>query len=99
MKRRIDDKHHIETRGAGKDEVIEIVKTTNNQPIPAEEPVILFRGRDRLALPMLEFYRGLCVNDGCTAYQLESMDKMIDSFRKFAAESPTMKQPGITLGK
>jgi len=69
------------------------------QPIPADEPTILFRGRDRLALPMLEFYRSLCFDDGATPYQLESMDDMIRKFRKFSATSKTMKQPGSTLGR
>ena len=50
---RIDNKHHLEGEA--------IIKTGNGKPIDlSAEPVILFRGRDRLALPMLEFYRGLC---------------------------------------
>jgi hypothetical protein len=76
-----------------------IFKSTNGQPIPEGEPVILFRGRDRLALPMLRYYLQLCVADGCTPYQKESMETMIARFQKFADDSTTMKQPGITLGK
>jgi hypothetical protein len=92
MRTRIDEKHHIDpTTG-------QIVKTSNGQPIPDEEPRILFRGRDKLAFPMLEFYRQLCVEDGCTDYQLESVDRMIAEFREFAELSDTMKQPGITRG-
>lgn len=90
-KMRIDEKHHIYNDL--------IVKTTNGQVMPDDEPRILFRGRDRLALPMLEFYRELCVKDGCTDYQLESMDRMLAEFRDFAETSATMKQPGVTLGK
>ena len=48
---------------------------------------------------MLVYYRMLCVQNNCTDYQLESMDKMIRKFEEFAASSPTMKQPGCTLGK
>lgn len=88
--KQIDNKHHISTEGAR----IIIVKTSNNQPIPDEEPTILFRGRDTLALPMLYFYRKLCVEDGCTTYQLNSLDNMIKKFANFAATSSTMKQPG-----
>ncbi len=88
--RRIDEKHHIEGE--------KIIKTTNGQEVPETEPTILFRGRDKLALPMLRFYRALCVADGCNDFQLSSMDKMIGAFEDFAAESPTMKQPGITRG-
>lgn len=87
---RIDEKHHIEFH--------KIVKTTNGQPLPDDEPRILFRGRDRLALPLLRHYRELCVADGCNDYQLESLDRMIAEFEEFAENSPTMKQPGITRG-
>ena len=92
--RRIDEKHHIEIVNGN----IEIIKTTNGQAIPAGEPTILFRGRDKLALPLLEAYREMCVQDGCTDYQLETLDKMIREFARFAEASPTMKQPGVTRG-
>jgi hypothetical protein len=87
----IDNKHHIQGE--------QIFKTSNNTIISEEEPTILFRGRDKLAVRMLKFYRGLCVQDDCTDYQLESMDDMIKKFEDFAGSSPTMKQPGITKGK
>lgn len=88
--RSIDEKHHIEND--------QIIKTSNNTIIPLDEPLCLFRGRDKLALPMLEFYKQLCKHDGCTDYQLESMEAVIKRFRDFAASSPTMKQPGVTKG-
>ena len=47
---------------------------------------------------MLLYYRQLCVNDGCTDFQLASMDDMIRRFEDFANASPTMKQPGCTRG-
>lgn len=89
--KRIDNKHHLEGE--------QIVKTGNGQPIPDDEPVILFRGRDKLALPMLLHYRQLCADDGCTDFQLTSMDDMIRRFKAFSAQSPTMKQPGCTRGR
>lgn len=76
-----------------------IIKTGNDQPISDDEPRIIFRGRDRLALPMLRFYRSLCQADGCTDYQLKAVDDLIAEFADFAETSPTLKQPGITLGK
>lgn len=89
---RIDNKHHLDGE--------QIVKTGNGVPIDLEkEPVILFRGRDKLALPMLQYYRQMCVADGCNDYQLESMDDMIRQFKEFADNSPTMKQPGVTRGR
>jgi hypothetical protein len=88
--KQIDMKHHIEGE--------QIIKTSNGEPIPDNEPTILFRGRDRLSLPMLKFYRELCVADGCTLYQVESVDTMIQRFEKFAETGP-MKQPGVTKGR
>jgi hypothetical protein len=90
--RTIDLKHHI-------DENCEIVKTTNGTIIPRDEPTILFRGRDHLAVPMLRAYRELCVADGCNDYQLDSIDELIKRFAQFASERPdVMKQPGVTRG-
>jgi hypothetical protein len=88
--KRLDNKHHLEGE--------QIVKTGNGQPIPDDEPVILFRARDNLALPMLRHYLLLCKADGCTDFQLESMTDMILRFREFSERSPTMKQPGCTRG-
>lgn len=88
--RQIDDKHTITDDGT-------LIKTSTGEEIPEGEPTILFRGRDRLALPMLHFYRQLCVDDGATDYQLASMDRMIERFRVYSVENPT-KQPGVTQG-
>ena len=89
--RQIDMKHSIDGD--------RIIKTTNGQEIPEHEPTILFRGRDHLAIPMLLHCRQLCADDGCTDYQLVSMDEMIRRFKTFTEEHPeVMKQPGVTRG-
>ncbi len=78
---------------------IQIVKTTNGQAVPEEEPLCIFRGRDRLAVPLLQYYRQLCVADGCNDHQMEKVDHRIAMFRQFAVDfSERMKQPGITRG-
>ncbi len=89
----IDLKHHIDEKG-------QIIKTGNGVPIPENEPTMLFRARDRLAVPMMLYYRRLCVDDSCNDFQLEQIDGLIAKFKAFAVENPqTMKQPGITRGK
>jgi hypothetical protein len=90
MPRLIDEKFMVEGD--------QIVKQTTREVVPETEPTILFRGRDRLALPMLRFYRALCDEDGATAFQMGSIDRMIARFEKYAEENP-VKQPGITEGK
>lgn len=87
--RQVDEKHSIDGD--------RIIKTSTGEAVPDNEPCIIYRGRDRLALPMMRFYRQLCVEDGATDYQLESMDRMIEKFEKFASENNT-KQPGVTRG-
>jgi hypothetical protein len=90
---RIDEKHSLEIVN----DIPAIIKCTNNQILPDTEPRILFRGRDKIALPLLHIYRYLCTANGCNDYQLNSIDTMIDEFQEFAENSPlTMKKPGIT---
>lgn len=90
--RRIDPRFHIEGD--------QIVKTSNNAIVPEEEPLMLFRARDRLALDVLRLYRRLCIADLCTPYQLEGVDNRIAAFEEFALKyRERMKQPGITRGK
>lgn len=91
--RQIDLKHHVDEHG-------QIVKTGNNVAISLDEPLILFRARDRLAVPLLSAYRQLCTDDGCNDFQLGQIDELIKRFMTFASANPqTMKQPGITRGR
>lgn len=96
---RLDNKHSLTINTDGDPVVVKRLANGNLQPIPENEPVILFRARDKLALKMLGYYRELCRQDGVTVYQLVSMDDMIQRFADFAAKSETMKQPGCTKGK
>jgi len=90
--RRVDAKHHIDGE--------QIIKSSNGQAIPEDEPLFLFRGRDHLALFALQHYRDLCVADGCNDYQLQIVESEILKFSTFATQNPgRMKQPGITRGK
>ena len=88
----IDPKYHIENE--------QIIKTSNGLPLPEDEPLILFRAKDRLALPMLRIYKILSQVDGCNEHQIESVKVMISAFHNFSVMYPErMKQPGITKGK
>lgn len=80
--------------------VIDIVKTGNGVPVSPNEPLILFRGRDRLATALLGQYRTLCELDGCNDFQLGQVDELINKFKQYAHQHPAMmKQPGVTRGK
>lgn len=87
----IDAKFHVEGD--------QIIKTSSGETVPENEPLILFRARDYLALPMLRYYRHLCVADGCNDYQMAALDGVITRFEQYAVDHPEMiKQPGVTRG-
>jgi len=96
--KRIDNKHSIVVDRNGFPSLVKRLNNGDFQPIPETEPVILFRGRDKLAVPMLVHYRELCRSNGCTDYQLKSMDDMIQQFKDFTSNS-SMKLPGSTRGE
>lgn len=93
IKRQINSMFHV-------DENYRLVKTSNDQPVPEGEPLVIFRGRDRLAVPALMHYRALAIADGCNDYMLNRIDVDLELFQKFAVTQPErMKQPGVTRGK
>jgi len=84
---------------------ISVIKTSNGQEVPEEEPLVLLRARDRLAIPTLEAYGKIVVE---TEYSdpiakeehLLSNKATIAKFRAFAEKYPErMKLPNITRGK
>lgn len=96
--KQIDPKYKIKAEGRGFIK-IEIVNGSD-VPIPDDEPLMLFRARDRNALAMLEEYRRLCVLDNCTDFHMAGIQNRIQAFRAFAEQHPErMKQPGVTKGK
>lgn len=90
--RKLDEKFHVDGD--------KIVKTSNGEAIPDDEPVFLIRARDRLAIRALYAYQALSANDHCNDYHFEHLNKDIKAFEQFAKDHPErMKQPSITRGK
>ena len=89
--RKIDSKFHVEGE--------QIIKTTNGEVLPEDEPLFLIRARDHLALDLLHHYIRISEADGCTDYHLEGTRRALRAFAEFKARHPgRMKQPGITRG-
>lgn len=89
--RPIGNRFHIENN--------QIVKNSNGEVLPINEPLFLIRARDYLAIPMLERYRKACVDNGGNDYILALFDEIIAEFHKFKAANPDkIKLPGITRG-
>jgi hypothetical protein len=78
----------------------EIIKTSNGEKIPHDEPTFLIRGRDWLALKGLRAYRQISIQDQCNDFHIGGIDDAIEAFEEFARAYPErMKQPGITRGR
>lgn len=76
-----------------------LVKISNGDPIPEEEPVHIFRARDKFALPALEHYLLICRSGGCNDYQEDGVLSQIKRFKEWQEENASkMKLPGITRG-
>ena len=90
--RKICGKYHVEGE--------RVVKTHNGEEVPEDEPLFLLRARDRLALPLLQIYQQLCLDDDCTDFQMVLVGRVLNDFVSFKNAHPErMKQPGITRGK
>lgn len=77
-----------------------LVKTSNDQPIPDDEPVFILRARDANALPLLVRYREYCRESGSPQQRVDDLANVINQFEKFKNRNAhKMKIPGITLGK
>jgi hypothetical protein len=52
-------------------------------PIPEDEPLILFRGRDRLVLPMLEHYLQLRLKAGTSKDRLRLLQQQMGVIKEW----------------
>ena len=87
----IDSKYSIVVR-AGRPV---IVHTSDLSELPEGEPLCLFRGRDRLFLPALLVYSGLCVESGCSWEHIDGVIALLRRFEAFARKNPDrMRLPG-----
>lgn len=77
----------------------QIVKESNGEVLPIEEPLFLMRARDCYALETLRFYLKAHVFEG-DEWSKEKVQDVIDAFAHFQKVYPErMKYPGITRGK
>jgi hypothetical protein len=71
----------------------QFINRVSGEPIPDDEPVILFRARDRYALDVLSFYLSLSKDE----HHQQAIKDRIDEFYSYRASHPErMKEPGIT---
>jgi len=58
----------------------------DGEAIPIDEPLILFRGRDRLVPQLLDHYKALRIKAGGVADKLELLQEDIDIIKTWQAE-------------
>ena len=57
-------------------------------PIPDDEPLILFRAKDKLLPQVLENYKKLCQDAGCQPQQVESLGPLVQQIKDWQAANP-----------
>lgn len=62
--------------------------TTEHGNIPDDEPVIVFRGRDRIVPAMLRFYREMCESNGSPQRHLGLIDRSRSEIEAWQAQHP-----------
>jgi hypothetical protein len=104
--RPLTTRFHIEVIHYSSGEIgINIVKTTNGDVVDPEEPLMLVRARDVLAIPLLLCYRALiCAatypDEEAKKEHLESNYRLVSKFGDWALKFPErMKLPNVTRGK
>lgn len=78
--RQIDSKYKIDDSG-------ELVKM-DGTPVPTDEPLILFRAKDKLTPQLLENYKKLCQDAGSPPQQISSLDQLIQQFKDWQTANP-----------
>ncbi len=91
--RKLNDMFHVDDDGY-------LVKTSNGQRVPDDEPVFILRARDALAVPTIHHYVGLSIEQAVDSMRIFQLGEVVGDFLKFKHQHPElMKQPGITKGK
>jgi hypothetical protein len=91
MKGDIDRKYRIEGGW--------IRKISTGEFLPEDEPLIIFRAKDKLSVPMMLAYAELCRAAGCDAGQLELLYRRIADFLAWQKDHPElMKIPSSEPG-
>lgn len=76
-----------------------LVKKSNGEAIPDDEPVFVLRARDVLAIALLASYYDLSMEQGCNSYHMDMLRRTTEAFVQFASDHPErMKQPSVTRG-
>lgn len=89
--RRIDAKYDARVNDSGR---VEIVNRATGEVLPEDEPLIVFRAKDKTVRPLIGQYRDLCRESGSPRAHIDRIDSTLRTFEQFAADFPDrMKTP------
>jgi hypothetical protein len=76
-----------------------LVKMSNGEAIPEDEPIFILRGRDVLAVQTLAYYLEISAEHGCNDYHQQKVSEAIERFTSYEIDHPdVMKTPSVTRG-
>lgn len=91
--RKLNDMYHIS-------DTLQLVKTSNGQAVPEDEPLFVLRGRDVIAHLMIANYICLCSAHHVPEDRIEQLYGVLRDFITYHAKQPeAIKMPGVTHGK
>lgn len=78
----------------GKYETSGDITKLDGTPIPVDEPLMLFRGKDAVLPQLIEDYKRLCQEAGSPAEHLKTLDEAIERIKSWqAANAGSVKTP------
>jgi hypothetical protein len=86
--RKLNDMFHIEGE--------RLVKTSNGQFVPEDEPLFILRGRDALAADAISHYIRNCTVAGTPPDRIQQLRAVLAKFDNYARNE--RKIPGVTHG-
>lgn len=91
--RKINEMFHVDDEGY-------LVKTSNGERVPDDEPIFILRGRDNCSVSAIGQYIEEMHDTGAPNDRIDAVLEVHEQFRKFAvANQGRMKIPGSTHGK
>lgn len=73
---------------SGKYKIDGTLTKNDGTPLPDNEPMIMFRGQDKLLPELLEHYNELCTKAGSPQTQIEAINQRIESIKRWQAANP-----------
>lgn len=91
--RKLNDMFHV-------DDQLRLVKTSNGEVVPEDEPLFVLRGRDSIAVDAIFLYLLRCKHRGVPKDRLDALKGVLREFLKYKMSHPeALKLPGITHGE